>query len=170
MRNEKYGFHTVYLAHLCWNTGEAAGGYMEGVRVSQDLQGVTAHTTRPEGVLKWQDSAGTDYIMPLDFQFNTDNAGIPCYLANFSLPEDVNGPLEGFLFWEAVPTYPETVSSYNYQVTIAHRHSFWQYPYTLPSDILTRGFYDTPRWQWRQYQWTSEGQMAPEGMYNPRKY
>jgi len=170
VRDEKYGFHTVYLVYLCWNTGEASGGFMEGVRVSQDLQGVTVRTTRPDGVLKWQDGAGTDYIMPLDFQFNTDNAGTPCYIADFSLPEDVSGPMEGFLFWEAMPSYPEIVSLYNYQVTIAHRNSLWQYPYTLPSDILTRGFYDTPRWQWWQYQWTSEGQMAPEGQYDSRKY
>lgn len=170
VRDEKYGFHTVYLAHLRWNPGEASGGYMEGVQIAQDIQGVTVRTTQVEGVLKWKDSAGTAYTMPLDFWFDTDNAGTPCCYTNFSLPEEVNGPTEAFLFWEAMPSFPETVHLYNYSVTIAHKRSIWQYPYTLPSDVLTAGFYSAPNWQWRMYRWTSEGQMAPEGKYDPRKY
>ena len=69
-----------------------------------------------------------------------------------------------------MPSFPETVHLYNYSVTIAHKRSIWQYPYTLPSDVLTAGFYSAPNWQWRMYRWTSEGQMAPEGKYDPRKY
>lgn len=36
--------------------------------------------------------------------------------------------------------------------------------------LLAAGFYSAPSWQWRMYRWTSEGQLAPEGLYNPRKY
>ena len=169
VRDEKYGFHTVYLAYLHWNPNEASGGYMEGVQVAQDYQGVTAWTTQPDGVLKWQDSAGIAYTMPLDFRFDTDYAGTACYYANFSLPKDVSGPTEGFLFWEATPTLPEIVSLYNFSVTAAHKRSCWQYPYTLPSELLASGFH-APSWQWRMYRWTSEGQLAPEGQYDPRKY
>ncbi len=169
VRDEKYGFRTVYLAYLHWNPNEASGGYMEGIQVAQDYHGVTHRTTRPDGLLKWQDSAGNAYTMPLDFWFDTDNAGTSCYYANFSLPEDVSGPTEGFLFWEAVPTFPETVSLYNFSVTAAHKRSRWQYPYTLPSELLASGFH-APSWQWRMYQWTSEGQLAPEGQYDPGKY
>jgi hypothetical protein len=64
--------------------------------------------------------------------------------------------MEGFLFWEAMPTLPETVSLYNFSVTVAHKRSVWQYPYTLPSELLASGFH-APSWQWRMYQWTSEG-------------
>ena len=74
-------------------------------------------------MLKWQDSAGNAYTMPLDFWFDTNNAGNPCYYANFSLPEDVSGSTEGFLFWEAIPTFPETVSLYNFSVTAARKRS-----------------------------------------------
>ena len=169
VRDERYGFRCVYLAHLRWNPGEASGGYMEGVRVAQDIQGVTVHTTQVEGVLKWKDSAGTAYTMPLDFRAEADNFGTPCCYADFALPEEADGPTEAFLFWEAAPSYPESVRLYNYTVTIAHKRSGWQYPYTLPSDILASGFH-APSWQWRMYQWGSEGQMAPEGLYNPRKY
>lgn len=169
VRDKKYGFHTAYLAYLHWNPNEASGGYMEGIQVAQDYQGVTAWTTQPNGVLKWQDSTGKAYAMPLEFRFDTDNAGTPCYYTNFSLPEDVSGPTEGFLFWEVTPTFPETVSLYNFSVTAAHKRSCWQYPYTLPSELLASGFH-APSWQWRTYQWTSEGQLAPEGQYNPRKY
>ena len=107
--------------------------------------------------------------MPLNFRFDTDNAGTACYDANFSLPKDVSGPTEGFLFWEATPTFPEIVLLYNFSVTAAHKRSCWQYPYTLPSELLASGFH-APNWQWRMYQWTSEGQMAPEGQYDSRKY
>ena len=169
VRDEKYGFRTVYLAYLHWNPNEASSGYMEGVQIAQDYQGVTAWTTQPDGVLKWQDSAGNAYTMPLNFRFDTDNAGTACYYANFSLPKDVSGPTEGFLFWEATPTLPEIVSLYNFSVTAAHKRSCWQYPYTLPSELLASGFH-APNWQWRMYQWTSEGQMAPEGQYDSRKY
>lgn len=169
VRDEKYGFRTIYLAYLHWNPNEASGGYMEGIQIAQDYQGVTAWTTQPDGVLKWQGSSGNAYTMPLDFWFDTDNAGTPCYYANFSLPEDVSGPTEAFLFWEVTPTFPETVSLYNYSVTAAHRRSFWQYPYTLPSELLASGFYP-PSWQWRMFRWTSEGQLAPEGQYDPKKY
>lgn len=79
------------------------------------------------------------------------------------------GPMEGFLFWEAMPTLPETVSLYNFSVTVAHKRSIWQYPYTLPSELLASGFH-APSWQWRMYRWTFEGQLAPEGMYAPQKY
>ena len=169
VRDEKYGFRTVYLAYLHWNPNEASGGYMEGIQVAQDYQGVTHRTTKPDGVLKWQDSTGNAYTMPLEFWFEADNAGIPCCYSNFSLPEDVSGPMEGFLFWEAVPTFPETVSLYNFSVTVAHKRSVWQYPYTLPSELLASGF-RAPSWQWRMYQWTPEGQLAPEGQYDPGKY
>ncbi len=169
VRDERYGFHTAYLAYLHWNPNEASGGYMEGIQVVQDYQGVTVRTTKPDGVLKWQDSAGNACTMPLNFQFDPSGGWRPCYSTNFSLPRNVSGPMEGFLFWEAMPTYPEEVSNYNFSVTAAHRRSFWQYPYTLPSEILASGFYP-PSWQWRMYQWTSEGQLAPEGMYDPRKY
>ena len=73
----------------------------------------------PDGVLKWQDSAGNAYTMPLEFWFEANSAGKPCCYANFSLPEDVSGPTEGFLFWEATPTFPEIVSLYNFSVTAA---------------------------------------------------
>ncbi len=169
VRDERYGFHTAYLAYLHWNPNEASGGYMEGIQVVQDYQGVTVRTTKPDGVLKWQDSASNACTMPLNFQFDPSGGWRPCYSTNFSLPENVSGPMEGFLFWEAMPTYPETVSIYNFSVTAAHRRSLWQYPYTLPSEILASGFYP-PSWQWRMYRWTSEGQLAPEGMYDPRKY
>ena len=43
----------------------------------------------------------------------------PYYYANFSLPKDVSGSTEGFLFWEATATLPETVSLYNFSVTAA---------------------------------------------------
>lgn len=170
VRDERYGFRCVYLAHLRWNPGEASGGYMEGIQVAQDIQGVTVHTSKVEGVLKWKDGAGTAYTMPLDFRFEADGAGKPCCYTDFALPEEVDGSTEAFLFWEAAPTLPETVSIYNYQVTIAHKRSVWQYPYALPSDILAAGFYSAPSWQWRMYRWGSEGQLAPEGLYNPRKY
>ncbi len=170
VRDGRYGFRCVYLAHLRWNPGEASGGYMEGIQVAQDIQGVTVHTTRVEGVLKWKDGAGTAYTMPLDFRFEADGAGKPCCYADFALPEEVDGPTEAFLFWEAAPSLPETVSLYNYTVTIAHKRGGWQYPYALPSDILAAGFYSAPSWQWRMYQWGSEGQLAPEGLYDPRKY
>ena len=169
VRDERYGFHTVYLAYLYWNPNEASGGYMEGVQVAQDIQGVTVRTTIPDGVLKWQDSSGTCHTMPLEFWREADGTGRPCCYANFSLPEDVSGPMEGFLFWEAAPSLPETVSVYNFSVTAAHKRSIWQYPYALPSEILASGFYP-PSWQWRTYRWTSEGQLAPEGMYAPQKY
>ena len=163
VQDEKYGFHTVYLAHLYWSPDEASGGYMEGIQVIQDIQGVTVHTSRVEGTLKWRDSAGTACTMPLDFRFEADSAGRPCCYANFALPKEVSGPTEAFLFWEAVPSLPETVSIYNYQVTIAHKCSPWQYPYTLPSDILAAG---THSWQWRIYQRPSTGVLAPEGMFS----
>lgn len=169
VRDERYGFHTVYLAYLYWNPNESSGGYMEGVQVAQDIQGITVHTTVPDGVLKWQDSTGTCYTMPLEFWFEADSAGIPCCYANFSLPEDVSGPMEGFLFWETAPSLPETVSLYNFSVTVAHKRSIWQYPYTLPSELLASGFH-APSWQWRMFRWTSEGQLAPEGQYDPAKY
>ena len=169
VRDEKYGFHTVYLAYLHWNPNETSGGYMEGIQVAQDYQGVTVRTTIPDGVLKWQDSAGNACTMPLEFWFEANSAGKPCCYANFSLPEDVSGPTEGFLFWEAMPTYPEMISFYNFSVTAAHKRSCWQYPYTLPSEILASGFH-APSWQWRMYQWISEGQLAPEGQYDPGKY
>lgn len=164
VRDERYGFRAVYLAYLYWSPMEASGGYMEGVRVDQDFQGVTVRTTIPDGVLKWRNSAGTQFTMPLAFRLESD--GGPCCYADFSLPEDVSGPMEGFLFWEAAPSLPETVSIYNFSVTAAHRRSFWQYPYTLPSEILASGFYP-PSWQWRMFRWTSEGQLAPEGLYDP---
>ena len=170
VRDERYGFHSVYLAHLYWSPNEASGGYMEGIQVVQDYQGVTVHTTIPDGVLKWRDSAGTCYTMPLEFWREADGAGTPCCYANFSLPEDVSGPMEGFLFWEAAPSLPETISLYNFSVTAAHRRIRWQYPYTLPSEILAAGFGSAPYWQWRMYRWTSEGQLAPEGKYNPCKF
>lgn len=169
VRDEKYGFRTVYLAYLHWNPNEASGGYMEGVQIAQDYQGVTVRTTIPDGVLKWQDSAGNAYTMPLEFWFEANSAGKPCCYANFSLPEDVSGPTEGFLFWEATPTFPEIVSLYNFSVTAAHKRSCWQYPYTLPSELLASSFH-APSWQWRMYQWISEGQLAPEGQYDPGKY
>jgi len=167
VQDERYGFRCVYLDHLRWNPGEASGGYMEGIQVAQDYQGVTAWTTQPDGVLKWQDSSGNAYTMPLDFWFDTDNAGTPCYYANFSLPEDVSGSTEAFLFWEATPTFPESISLYNYSVTTAHRRSFWQYPYTLPSEILASGFYP-PSWQWRTYRWTSEASWPRRGYMTHR--
>ena len=162
VRDEKYGFHTVYLAYLHWNPNEASGGYMEGVQVAQDYQGVTVRTTKPDGVLKWRDSAGDCYSMPLDFQYGASAGGRPSYVTDFSLPEDVSGATEGILFWEAMPSFPESVRLYNYSVTAAHKRSCWQYPYTLPSELLASGFH-APSWQWRMYQWTSEGQLAPEG-------
>lgn len=167
VRDERYGSHTVCLAYLRWDSGESSGGFMEGIQVVPDLQGVTVRTTCPDAVLKWQDSAGISYIMPLDFRSDTDDAGTSCYFADFSLPEDVSGPVEGYLFWEAMPSLPETVSIYNYHVTIAHRRSAWQYPYTLPSDVLATGSHGPG---WRTYQWAFEGQLAPEGKYDPGKY
>ncbi|MCI9649907.1 hypothetical protein, partial [Oscillibacter sp.] len=91
VRDERYGFHTVYLAYLYWNPNESSGGYMEGIQVAQDYQGVTVRTTVPDGVLKWQDSAGNAYTMPLEFWFEADSAGIPCCYSNFSLQFDTAG-------------------------------------------------------------------------------
>ena len=161
VRDERYGFHTVYLAHVYWSPSDA-GKYMEGIQVTPDWQGVTVHTSCPQGDLEWRDNDGVFHTAPLSFQFHTNGSGIASYFADLSLPKDTDGPVEGWIYWEAAPSYPEKVSIFNYSVKFAHYRYPWQYPYMLPSDILAS---NTSPSGWRTYEWISEGQLAPEGEY-----
>lgn len=169
VRDDHYGFHTVYLAYLRWSAEEVSGGgYMEGIRVTPDWQGVTVHTSCPSGTLGWRDGNGTFHIAPLSFNFRSDGSSIPSYYADFSLPKGVEGPVEGWVSWEAAPTYPEKIAVYNYQLAFAHRLTPWQYPYRLPSDVLLS---DNGSLGWRlNYQRAYTGQLAPDGQYVPGGY
>lgn len=165
VRDEKYGFRNVYLAYVYWGP-EEHGGYMEGIQIAPDWHGVTVHTTIPQGELEWRDSGGVSHTAPLTFGFRSGGSGMTAYYADLSLPEDVDGPVEGWIYWEAAPSFPEAVKIFNYSVKFAHRRSPWQYPYELPSDILAANAMGQG---WRTYQWISEGQMAPEGEYDPAR-
>ncbi|MCM1189650.1 MAG: DUF4133 domain-containing protein [bacterium] len=169
VRDDHYGFHTVYLAYLCWSAEEVSGGgYMEGIRVIPDWQGVTVHTSCPGGTLEWRDESGTFHTAPMSFYFRSDGSGVPSYYADFSLPKGVEGSVEGWVSWESDPAYPETLTVYNYQLAFAHRLTPWQYPYQLPSDVLLSGK-GSPGWR-VNYQRGYTGQLAPEGQYVPRGY
>ena len=164
VQDDHYGFRTVYLAYLRWSAEEVPdGGYMEGIRVTPDWHGVTVRTACPDGALQWRDSAGALHLAPLSFFFRADSSGTAFYYADFSLPKGAEEPVEGWVSWEAVPAFPETVTSYNYQLAFAHRLIPWQYPYRLPSDVLLSG--QSPL-GWRlSYQRTYIGQLAPDGQY-----
>ena len=168
VQDNHYGFHTVYLAYLRWSAEEVSGGgYMEGIRITPDWQGVTVHTSCPSGTLEWRDRSGTSHTAPLSFHFRSDGSGTPSYYADFSLPKGVEGPVEGWVSWESAPAYPEKVTVYNYQLAFAHRLTPWQYPYRLPSDVLLS---DNGVLGWRlNYQRLYTGQLAPNGQDNPRK-
>lgn len=168
VRDDRYGFRTVYLAYLRWSAEEVSGGgYMEGIRVTPDLHSVTVHTSCPDGMLEWRDGDGTFHTAPLSFCFRSDSSMIVSYYADFSLPKGINGPVEGWVSWESVPSSPEKLTVYNYQLSFAHRLSPWQYPYQLPSDILLSGSIDPG---WRLYQRPYTGQLAPEGEYESGVY
>jgi hypothetical protein len=158
VEDEQYGFHTVYLAYLRWSED---GGYMEGVRVTPDWQGVAVHTSCPSGTLRWQDEDGGVHTAELSFR--SDGSAVCSYYADFSLPKDADGPVEGWVCWESVPTSPETAAVYNYQLAFAHRLTPWQYPYRLPSDVLLSG---GSAIGWRlNNQRAYTGQLAPQGLY-----
>lgn len=163
VRDGRYGFRTVYLAYLRWSGEEASGGgYKEGILVSPDWHGVTVHTSCPDGALEWRDSDGTFHTAPLSFRFRSDNSGMVSYRADFSLPKGADGPVEGWVFWESVPSSPETLTVYNYQLALAHQLTPWQYPYRLPSDVLAS---QSGRIGWRVNDQLYEGRLAPEGKY-----
>lgn len=169
VRDEKYGFRTVYLIDLCWDEANAfGGGYMEGIQVTPDFHGVTASASCPQGALEWTDSSGVLRTAPLDFRFHTNHWGLSAYVSDFSLPKGVDGEIHGYLLWEVVPSLPETVTVYNSQVGFVHRSTPWQYPYTLPSELLTANRV-TPGWVLNgAHAYTN--QLAPEGVYEAYKY
>lgn len=166
VRDDKYGFRTIYLAYLYWRP-EEHGGYMEAIQVTPDVQGVTVYTSCPQGELEWRDDGGVLHTAPLTFSFRSDGSGTTSYYADFSLPEEADGPVEGWVYWEAVPSFPEKVALFNYSLRFAHRLTPWQYPYTLPSDFLASNALSPV---WRTFHWSSEGQLAPEGSYDPDAY
>lgn len=169
VQDDSYGFRTVYLAYLRWSAEEVSGGrYMEGIRVTPDWHGVTVHTSCPDGMLEWWDGDGIFHTAPLSFSFRSDGSGIASYYADFSLPKEADGPVEGWVFWESAPTYPEKLTVYNYQLAFAYRLSLWQYPYQLPSDVLLSGSID-PGWR-LNYQLLYTGQLAPKGEYESGAY
>jgi hypothetical protein len=164
VRDDHYGFHTVYLAYLRWSADDVSGGgTMEGIQVMPDRQGVTLHTSCPTGTLTWRDGDGALHTASLSFVLRSDGSMTPSYTADFSLPQGVDGPVAGWVIWESVPTTPEQLTVYNYQLAFAHRLTPWQYPYQLPSDVLLSG---QSRLGWRlNYQRAYTGQLAPEGQY-----
>lgn len=167
VRDDQYGFRTVYMAYLCWDAEKAAQcGYMEGIQATPDWHGVTVHTTCPEGKLEWQED-GKYHTAPLSFRFRSDGSGFASYFADFSLPEGADGPVEGWVCWEAAPSFPGILTVYNYQLVLAHRRSPWQYPYRLPSDLLLTNT-SSPDWQIMHQLYL--GQLAPEGQYQSGAY
>ena len=66
VRDDRYGFRTVYLTWFCWDSPEER--YMEGIRITPDLHGVTLRTVCPEGWLKWYED-GQFHIAPPDLPF-----------------------------------------------------------------------------------------------------
>lgn len=169
VRDEHYGFRTVYLIDLCWDEEDAfGGGYMEGIQVTPDFHGVTLSTSCPEGALEWTDGDGALRTSPLIFSAHADHRGLAAYVADFSLPKGVEGPIRGYLLWEVAPSFPETIRLYNSQVGFVHRTTPWQYPYTLPSELLVSNRV-TPGWQLNgAHAYTN--QLAPEGLYEPNAY
>lgn len=165
----RYGFRTVYLIDLCWDEGDAfGGGYMEGIQVTPDFHGVTLSTSCPQGALEWTDGSGVLRTSPLTFRACTDHRGLSAYVADFSLPKGVDGEIHGYLIWEVVPASPSKVTVYNSQVGFVHRTTPWQYPYTLPSELLTANRV-TPGWRLNgAHAYTN--QLAPEGLYEPNAY
>ena len=158
VRDDRYGFRTVYLAWFRWESPEER--YTEGIRISPDLHGVTLRTVCPEGWLEWYED-GKFHTAPLTFGFRSDGSRTGSYCADFSLPEG-GGTLYGFVFWENISTFPEHTAIYNYSITCAHRLFRWSYPYQLPSDILLANKLDPG---WRSKEWRFVGQLAPEGKY-----
>ena len=158
VRDDRYGFRVVYLAWFRWESPEER--YMEGIRISPDLHGVTLRTTSPEGWLEWNEDQF--HTAPLTFHLRSDGS----YCADFSLPEN-GDTLYGFVFWENIPTRPEGIAVYNYSITCAHRIFPWCYPYQLPSDVLLSNKLDPG---WRSKSWRFVGQLAPEGKYENAKY
>ncbi len=120
VRDERCGFRTVYLAYLHWSAEEVSG-YTEGIRVTPDWHGVTAHVSCPDGALQWRDSDGTFRTAPLSFFPRSDSSGTVSYYADFSLPKGAAGPVEGWILWEATPSFPGKLTVYNYQLAFAHR-------------------------------------------------
>lgn len=163
VRDDRYGFRTVYLAWFRWESPEER--YTEGIRISPDLHGVTLRTVCPEGWLEWYED-GKFHTAPLTFRFRSDGARTGSYYADFSLPEG-GDTLYGYVFWENIPTFPENITVYNYSITCAHRLFLWRYPYQLPSDILLYNRLDPG---WRSKNWGFEGQLAPEDKYESMKY
>ena len=167
VRDDQYGFRTIYLAYLRWDAESVAQcAYMEGVQVTPDWHGVTVHTTYPEGKLEWRED-DCYHTAPLSFRFRSDGSGFASYFADFSLPEETDGPVEGWVCWEAAPSTPETLTVYNYELVFAHRKSPRQYPYSLPSDTLLANPI-SPDWQIMHRLYL--GQLAPEGQYRPGAY
>ena len=169
VRDERCGFRTVYLIDLCWDEGDAfGGGYMEGIQVTPDFHGVTASASCPQGALEWTDGSGVLRTSPLTFYANTGHRGLTAYVSDFSLPKGVEGEIHGYLLWEVVPASPSKVTVYNNQVGFVHRTTPWQYPYTLPSELLTANRV-TPGWRLNGAH-TYTSQLAPEGLYQPNAY
>lgn len=165
VQDARYGFHVVYLACLFWEA-EEAGGYMEGIKITSDHHGVTVRTTCPQGTLNWTDG-GVLHTAPIRFRFRSDGSWPPSYFADFSLPKTAGGRMEGYVFWEAMPTFPEPQILFNYSLSAVHRLSPWQYPYTLPSDVLLANRFGP---EWRSRCWIYTGQLAPEGEYDSAGY
>ena len=163
VRDDRYGFRTVYLAWFRWESPEER--YTEGIRISPDLHGVTLRTVCPEGWLEWCED-GRFHTAPLAFRFRSGGSRMGSYCADFSLPENGDA-LYGFVFWENIPTFPENIAIYNYSISCAHRIFPWRYPYQLPSDVLLANKLDPG---WRSKDWRFVGQLAPEGKYEGMKY
>lgn len=159
VRDDHYGFHTVYLAWFRWDTTEER--YMEGIQIVPDLHRVTLRTVCPEGWLEWLED-GKFHTSPLSFRLRSDGS----YCADYSLPKDI-GTVYGYVFWENIPTLPEDIAVYNYSITCAHRRFLWRYPYQLPSDVLVANRFDSG---WRSKSWRFTGCLAPEGKYESMKY
>ena len=151
VRDERYGFRTVYLAWFRW--GSSKERYTEGIQIVSDLHGVTLRTVCPEGVLEWYED-GVFHTAPLTFRLCSDGS----YCADFSLPED-GGTVYGYVYWENIPTFPDAVAIYNYNIVCAHRLFRWRYPYQLPSDVLAANRFDVG---WRSKSWRFTGRLAPE--------
>ena len=158
VRDDRYGFRTVYLAWFRWESPEER--YTEGIQITPDLHGVTLRSTCPEGWLEWFED-DRFHTAPMTFLLRSDGS----YCADFSLPE--GGTVYGYVFWENIPTFPENVTVYNYSITCAHRLFLWRYPYQLPSDVLAANRFDSG---WRSKSWRFTGHLAPEGKYENMNY
>lgn len=159
VRDEHYGWRVVYLAQLTWDEG--VNYRMEGFRLVPDYHNVVAFLDGPEGRLEWEGD-GAFHTAAMDIRKD----GWMEYLCDFSLPE-ADGPVTGYVCWSVVPTYPEKTSVYNYGFDFAHRTAAWQWPYTLPTDVVTEG---RSQVGWRQFQQRFTGHLAPEGMYESGGY